>query len=598
MNRESVPLIGIPTETQWPSMVIRDTSDGGKFFCSVAIGPTPDASTRGRVLVEQIQELTQAPVTDAVLTTFFQQQFSFPVVFAGGYLLNDQLLCFASPEASVILYRKGAIEKIAAPQPHTAVAFMKGKLEADDRVVFGTNVFFSSCSTIFETGKSLRESADGCAVVIQTSPKTAQIAAILLDNGVPTVTVESLQQTTTPPIQTTHEQSVSSEIQIQQKPRTHRSYLFVVQKYKKVLSIVCALLIFILVFLAVSQITGMNRTRRIKSSVDPYHVRLEQARTDVQTNKLSSLQQLRGLQKELRERIEQTKKDKTLQRAYEDELTQVNSLYDQFSGEKRVEKLQVFYDFRLVSQDFVASQVAFDIPGKQAVFLDGSHSKLLSLSLEKKQSQVLSVDEKLKNPFAVTVVNRKAYVLGQEGVVELSLPLDQIGRMAIEATEQWQGPRLIGSYGTNAYIVDAKQRNIYRYDLEDQGASPSAWLASKEGIDFEKIMSIAVDGDVWMTTSEGSIHKFTRGDEVPFTVTGLLDPFTSTVLLYTQKESDYLFVLEPRQKRFVLLKKSGEFVASIISEDLAATTSLIVDEKSKNAYILSGSLVYEVNLPM
>src|SRR5260221_446001 len=112
--------------------------------------------------------------------------------------------------------------------------------------------------------------------------------------------------------------------------------------------------------------------------------------------RLEELQGLRELSRDLSDR-KKTTKDSTLSSGYDQLLSKVNGKFTSISGEKHVDKLHVFYDFRLVAADFVANSVAYDVPGKLAVFLDGTHARLLSLSLKKKEALKLTIDEKLKN---------------------------------------------------------------------------------------------------------------------------------------------------------------------------------------------------------
>jgi hypothetical protein len=160
----------------------------------------------------------------------------------------------------------------------------------------------------------------------------------------------------------------------------------------------------------------------------------------------------------------------------------------------------------------------------------------------------------------------------------------------------WQDPKLIDVFGTNAYVFDALARNILKYDLTDLGASPTSWLRSKEGIDFDKVSSMRIDGGVWLGDSSGQITRFMQGVPDDFAYRNVLDKPSSSVYIYATKDSEFLYVLEPQAKRLLVLNKNGEYQKSLTSDDLATATGVVVDEVASKAYILSGSLVYEVGL--
>jgi hypothetical protein len=46
----------------------------------------------------------------------------------------------------------------------------------------------------------------------------------------------------------------------------------------------------------------------------------------------------------------------------------------------------------------------------------------------------------------------------------------------------------------------------------------------------------------------------------------------------------------------VILSKNGEFLREVKSSTLAASTGIVASETLRKAFVLSGSLVYEINL--
>jgi hypothetical protein len=322
-------------------------------------------------------------------------------------------------------------------------------------------------------------------------------------------------------------------------------------------------------------------------------LRLEQAQG--QSEKVAKIQALSALLTDLEQSRVQYASDRLISRRFDALFQSAKAEYEAISAQKEIAKLSVFYDFRLVAADFVASSFAFDRPGKLAVCLDRTQNRLLSLSLENKAPQTLSIADKLTESTAVTVQDRKAYVVGTQGVIELSLPLDTMGKLVASAPTDWQ-PRLISAFGDNVYALDRKQRNILRFDVTDPTSSPSAWIKDKEGINFDELSSLVVDGDVWVGTTQGTVLRFSRGEQIGFKLEQAVSLPTSTIALYTTETSNLLYILEPRGKRLLVYQKDGTYVASVISPDLETASSVIVDEETQTAYILAGSLIYSVSL--
>jgi hypothetical protein len=99
-----------------------------------------------------------------------------------------------------------------------------------------------------------------------------------------------------------------------------------------------------------------------------------------------------------------------------------------------------------------------------------------------------------------------------------------------------------------------------------------------------------------MGMTAGKVYKFTRGDRTPFAFQDILSPPQSSIALYTTTDSANLYVLEPRQKRLLTFDKSGMYVSSIVSADLASATAIVVDEDSHTAFVSAGSIVFAVPL--
>jgi hypothetical protein len=52
-------------------------------------------------------------------------------------------------------------------------------------------------------------------------------------------------------------------------------------------------------------------------------------------------------------------------------------------------------------------------------------------------------------------------------------------------------------FNTYLYVFNPQERNIYRYLQNAEGLSdPIGWLTDKQGLEFDTITSMAIDGDV------------------------------------------------------------------------------------------------------
>ncbi|MEP7167353.1 MAG: hypothetical protein ABI758_05210 [Candidatus Woesebacteria bacterium] len=590
-------LVGIPTQEIWSVARVVSRDDRTFILTLTVHSQTPEPSEMGkRYLEELLTWFDGSPTFEAA--TDFLSRYVFPPECCAAFAFIDQerTLFYVFGPAKVCIKRAGSYLSIieGAIQPQC----VKGTLFPADILVIGTRVFFDTYeSTLSEASDPLEaaqkllsqtqthEMADICGCVFSFSKEHIEAATpeVVQDSG-PFVPQKQIEI----------QRSESIRQPLASKRKRVFVWLSVSPTRRKALKLVVAGLLLIGIFLSVQRFVLYRREMRIKSAVTPLQTRYDQIGSD-NPPRVEKERLLGDLLNDVGEAAKTAASDPATSSKLFSLREKVLDSYQQVSKQTQVEHLSIFYDFRLVTADFVASQVAYDVPGKLAVFLDTNRNRMVSLSLEKKQPQTLSLNSDLGAAVSVTIVDRKAYVLGTKGIYEVSLPLDTAGKNIVEASSDWQEPKMIGSFATNLYVVDREARQIFRYDRSDPAASPSAWLKRKEGIDFGSLNSLAIDGDIFLSTTQGKINKLTRGEPVGFSLTDLLKVPDSSLVVYTDEESPYLYFLEPHAKRIFITDKSGQYVMSIVSQDLEAATGLIVDEEGKKIYVLAGSLVYEVS---
>ncbi len=570
MSEQSSFLVGIPTETIWSSC--SDLSSGALKLILAITTIGPDASSAGKLAIAEFanwlksdptieeaqRKLTAWPLApDCQLVVWFER---------------EGLSLFATNDGLVGVIRQGKYFQILRATQSLQV--VSGTVHESDTLFFGTQAFASRVlSNSLQTPNLFSHQStepDMCAYLRRS----------LLDlHEEPTSVV-----------------SEKSKDVIPRRAYSARTFwLHVSPAYKKLLSYVIVVGVVLIGIALLQRFILSARDRRISGATAPLSKRL----SAIEASTVARMEKEKQLDELVRD-TNQAKVDNSSDPAIESKLEvfslNLNSVYEQISKQRHIDHLPVFYDFRLISTDFVASEIQFDLLGKLAIFLDTARGKLVSLSLEKKQPQALSLNSDVGKLLSLTIVDRKAYVLGKAGIYEVSLPLDTEGKVVASASADWQSPERIGSFGTNVYVFDSQSRQIFRYDRGDFSSSPSAWLRGKGGVDLDTITSLSIDGDVWAGTSTGTLYRFTRGDRSQFSYQDIVHPPESSIALYTANLSNNLYVLEPRASRLVVFDKTGVYQYSIVCPDFAASTSLIVDEDTKRAYVLAGSLVYEVEL--
>jgi hypothetical protein len=138
------------------------------------------------------------------------------------------------------------------------------------------------------------------------------------------------------------------------------------------------------------------------------------------------------------------------------------------------------------------------------------------------------------------------------------------------------------------------QKEIFKYDyLENfKWDGPKIWLdnASKEAV------SIGIDGMVWVLNDNNSIKSYYSGlfqNEIridifprPQAISKILSPSISS----------YLYLLEPSQKRIIVLDKNGELIKQFQNDQWSGLLDFAVSPDGKTAYLLKSSSILKVPL--
>jgi hypothetical protein len=111
--------------------------------------------------------------------------------------------------------------------------------------------------------------------------------------------------------------------------------------------------------------------------------------------------------------------------------------------------------------------------------------------------------------------------------------------------------------------------------------------------------SIAIDMSIYILKGDGSLLRFTRGEQDSFNVTGMDKGFSSPSQVLTNYDFDNIYIVDSGNNRIVVLSKEGVLQKQYLSSNQELWKELrgiAVSEDETTAYILDGSRVYTFSL--
>jgi hypothetical protein len=283
------------------------------------------------------------------------------------------------------------------------------------------------------------------------------------------------------------------------------------------------------------------------------------------------------------------------QRYFEKNLEEAREFYTEISGLIEVAQLDIFFDLREISSNFLISRAV--INNQNLFLLDKEERQIINLEINSKQANKIHENDQEIRDMAAS--DDQLFLLSN-GIHSLNVTQIESFPGLTELKNEGDSDRdalFINQYQGYLYVFNPSKRNIYRYIIREEGLSePIGWLTNKQNIKFDQITSVAIDGRIWLSDNTGSIIKLERGEPIEFNISGLEESLGNSIRIYADATTSFLYVLDPQKSRVVILSDEGDFIKQITSPSLASVTEMIVNEQEEQIYAISGSIVYLVNL--
>jgi len=159
----------------------------------------------------------------------------------------------------------------------------------------------------------------------------------------------------------------------------------------------------------------------------------------------------------------------------------------------------------------------------------------------------------------------------------------------------------VESYNGKMYLLDAEENQIWKYaSKRDKYGNAEAYITNGT---IENPVDIAIDGSIYVLEDGGDLMKFSRGEQVDFSISKLpLDPIEHPTRIYTELDLNKIFLLEPMKNRVIVLDKdlqTGNAVYSgqyIFDDSINGARDMFYDKDSNKLYVLDPQKIYEISL--
>ena len=171
-------------------------------------------------------------------------------------------------------------------------------------------------------------------------------------------------------------------------------------------------------------------------------------------------------------------------------------------------------------------------------------------------------------------------------------------KFAGTADQAWRAGIDIASYGKNIYILSPEKNQIYKYSrLRTQYSSGAEYNTDA---DLKNAISMTVDGNIYILNKGGTIVKIYKSKQEPFKVEDMAVSIADATQIFTSPQLDNLYLLDPKNKRVVILDKSksgiSRYYGQIVFDKLDNIKEIYVEDSEKKLYILTDKEIYKTDI--
>src|SRR5258708_1030738 len=162
--------------------------------------------------------------------------------------------------------------------------------------------------------------------------------------------------------------------------------------------------------------------------------------------------------------------------------------------------------------------------------------------------------------------------------------------------KNWGSNGGLGVFFGNVYVLDKTTKQVYKFVSTSSDYVKTNYFAKDTTPDVSSATSIAIDGSIWVLLHDGTVLKFTRGAGDSLSLTGLDKGFSLPTRIFTNADSNNVYILDSCNSRIVVFDKTGAYKVQYQSDLIKTAKDLEVKEKDGKLYVLSGGKVWNIDL--
>jgi hypothetical protein len=200
---------------------------------------------------------------------------------------------------------------------------------------------------------------------------------------------------------------------------------------------------------------------------------------------------------------------------------------------------------------------------------------------------------------AVTGDNTLLIATSNGKIWEFDPSSEKANQMTMASNETAETIQSISLFGSNVYVLDVKQNTIWRY-TKNKLVLESRQKYNKGKLELSTAQDMTIDGSIYILNKDGTVDKYSRGQEVEFKLGSIPKPFDTIkkpIAIYTDENSPAIYILDNNDHRILEFDKNGQFNhLYVLPVDFKSMTDFTVQTKGQTAFVVNDGKLYQINL--
>lgn len=287
-----------------------------------------------------------------------------------------------------------------------------------------------------------------------------------------------------------------------------------------------------------------------------------------------------------------TSKEKNKIKNYLDLEKKLENQINQIQKMIKISEPKEIANFLVINEEANINSISLSSKNNKIYALDTSNKSIYNLNLNDNVVGKLSENDLIQGDRAISANSSdNSYFLTDNQVItidtEEKITFNKINIDNREVIKSFD------IYNNRPYLVNTEKNQIIKYSKNgNEFSSPVDWLKDNSNINPT---GLAIDFSIYVLNQDAKVFKYLEGKKESFE-TEDIDPTIESAEIIRLSDN-YIFLLDKTQKRLIIYnKKDGNFINQYSSDKFDNLKDFLIIENQKKAYLLNGSIIYEINL--